>query len=211
MRAGAPMVTIEDARQWYLGLPPRPTAEACAAACARLAGASEGPSMGACGLEDTLDALYAQLHARCMVGDIGMLNAYLTQCRSRIGDYALAQAINHPLHCPALGFGVTPLLCAAMWNRGGRVLRLLYTYGARVDVPDAGGMYAEERLPSVPYVDHLASARGAPARFARRMSEDVAEGASELARLAGEKGAGSSGWCVPPRVLSLENRIPGQW
>jgi hypothetical protein len=149
---------------------------------------------------DRMDQLTAGLHAHCMIADAVMLDRHMLALKAEIGKLATAFLVNRPLHVPLPSgtvVGVTAMLCAAMWSHDGAKLRILYAYGGRVDEIDASGLHLDERLPLLPYFDHLTAYRGGTAALARRRPQDCAPAVEEILLLAGEE-APPLGWRPPP-------------
>lgn len=200
-----PRVSLEDARAWFLGLGLSASdgvkARAASKLCARCE--SEGPDA---------DALTLALHAHCMADSTAGLCAHLTGLAGRVGPFALGLLVNRVLHVP-LPTGsmmeVSAMTCAAMWERTGAKIRLLVAHGGRVDQCDSLGLYLEERLPSLPYVNHIALYSGGAVsdiRLARRNAEDTVLVCKELELLAGERDP-PAGWHAPLAIS--QNLVPG--
>lgn len=62
--------------------------------------------------------------------------------------------INSPIYDPESQIAFTPLICACLWKTNTDVVRLLYSYGANVNLYDNFGLYPEHHY-NVAYLNHL--------------------------------------------------------
>ena len=202
-------MSLGDARAWYLGLGLSATEGAKARAVPVLVGRSSYKNDEE-GTDGDVDQVTTRLHAHCMADSASGLVAHLNGLFRRVGPMATGLLINRPLYVPlptGATMEVTAMTCVAMWERDPAKLRILVSYGGRVDLPDAGGLYLEERLPLLPYANHLAlysgrswswraDGTGRESRVAGRRPADCEAMCGELRRLAGEEPA-PRGWCRP--------------
>ena len=221
-----PKVSLDDARAWFLGLGLGASEGVRGRAVARLlarvdggaaAGAGDAGAGGArAGGADLTDSMTLALHAHCVADSVAGLTRHLAELKRNVGGLALALLINRPIHVPlanGVTLDLTAMTAGAMWERAPDKLRLLFAHGGRVDLPDAGGLYLEERLPLLPYVNHIVLYAGLGAgmspiqlesgaglghegRTARRRSSDCAAVCKEIRYLAGEEDP-PNGWQKP--------------
>ena len=141
------------------------------------------------------------LHVLCVVGVPGILERFLIDFRQMYGGVATELLLNASifLHIECVGpVAVTPVLCALMWNNQPQVLRLLYTYGAYLHIPDESGIYPEEKIALTPYYNHLfvpPTKNG----YYWRLQNDYAVCVQEAGMIAGEVQAPMN-WEPPERL-----------
>lgn len=196
-----PRVSVEDARAWFLGLGLSATSGVKGRAASKLY-AQARPHVA----KTEADALTLELHAHCMANSTEGLSSHLGTLLRNVGPLALALLINRPLFIP-LPTGnmieIDAMTCAAMWERSADKVRVLFAYGGRVDQCNSRGYYLEERLPLLPYVDHLSlyhGATGSDTKLAKRFTRDSELVRQELELLAGEREPPPD-W-KPPALLS---------
>ena len=202
-------VSLADARQWYLGVGPGSSdAQELLALRSILSRAIR--DQNDCPYT-RLDGITLRIHAHCMLGPISELNRLLASLVEELGSVCVALLINRRVMttgCPWGSVGITAMLCAAGWNTGTQKLRLLYSYGGRVDETDERGLFLEETVQALPYFNHIAVHRGSPSPGARRMPGDFQEVVEEIERLAGERDSGGR-WHRPDVVLEVPaNLVP---
>ena len=227
--SAVPRVTLDDARAWFLGLGLGATEgvrkRAVQKLLARVLGGERGHGHGH-GYghgrgrgerhTDSMDSLTVTLHAHCIANSAEGLGAHLAGLMDKVGGLALSLLINRPLYVPLLNgttMEATAMTAAVMWERTPAKLRSLVSYGGRVDLCDPGGLYLEERLPLLPYVNHIALYGGVgagkssvsvdngdavarEARMAKRRWDDCADICREIRYLAGEEDPPVD-WCAP--------------
>lgn len=234
--AQVPQVSIDDARAWFLGLGLGASAGVQSRAVQKLLARVRGGGVRVHGNSDSagdstntinaIDSLTITLHAHCIADTADGLGSYLSGLMNKVGGLTLSLLINRPMYVPLLNgttIEVTAVTAAVMWENSPAKLRLLFSYGGRVDLCDSGGLYLDERLPLLPYVNHIALYGGVGAgmtaisvdngdtvsregRMARRRTEDCVDICREIRYLAGEEDAPDD-WRVPD-VLSYD-LVPG--
>ena len=150
-----PRVSLDDARAWFLGLGLHAADGVKSRTAAKLA---IRVGAGGSSHESREDMLTLSLHAHCVADSPAGLRAHLGMLADSIGRLALCLLINRVLYVPlptGTMMEVTAMTCAAMWERTPDKIRLLFEYGGRVDQCDSLGLYLEERLSLLPYVNHI--------------------------------------------------------
>lgn len=216
-----PRVSLDDARAWFLGLGLGASeglrTRVVAQLLARVHGGARAGGADTCETgaphTDLMDSMTLTLHAHCVAGSVASLAKHLCALKQEVGALALALLINRPIHVPladGVTLEVTAMTAGAMWEREPEKLRLLFAHGGRVDLPDAGGLYLEERLPLLPYVNHILLYAGVGAGMSPAHS-DTAAGVGDEGRTAKRRAADCAAVCEEVRYLAGEEDPPNGW
>tara|TARA_B100001540_G_C15794531_1_gene637002 strand:- start:1247 stop:1876 length:630 start_codon:yes stop_codon:yes gene_type:complete len=115
-----------------------------------------------CGTQSRADSNIIKLQIICMIGHPTILKEFLSKFLSENGVVATELIVNSQmkaginiLHCNP--FYITPLLCCLLWNNEPELVRILYSYGAKMDRVDLDYTFPEEKTMTIPYFDHIST------------------------------------------------------
>jgi hypothetical protein len=95
----------------------------------------------------------AYFHALCAGGNVHEIEHWISNYINIHGYNNFVEFANRPLYNDVIGYNITPMVTAVLWNSVG-VLRLLYSFGLRLDQVD--GFYPEETILHFPFVHPIA-------------------------------------------------------
>lgn len=99
------------------------------------------------------DADIAYFHHLCAGGTYGEIEHWISNYINIYGYNRFVEFANSPLYNNRIGYNITPIVSAVLWNSV-EVLRLLYSFGLRLDQVD--GFYPEETILYFPFVHPIA-------------------------------------------------------
>ena len=92
--------------------------------------------------------------ANIMFSEFQEIRNFIVNYHNIYGPIATYLFINSPIYDPESHIAFTPLICACLWKTNTNVIRLLYSYGANVNLFDNFGLYPEQHY-NIPYFNHL--------------------------------------------------------
>ena len=112
------------------------------------------------GTQSRMDSNIIKLQIICIIGDLFTLKNFLSQFLSENGALATELIVNshvkagiNMMYCNP--FYMTPLLCCLLWNNDPELIRVLYSFGAKIDSVDLDYIFPEEKGMLIPFFDHI--------------------------------------------------------
>ena len=114
------------------------------------------------GTTSRVDSYIIKLQIICLVGNAIELKRFLNDFLRKEGAIAIEFLVNsqmkagiHVSYCSP--FYITPLICSIIWNDDPELIRILYSFGAKMESVDLNYNFPEERLQLIPYFDHVSN------------------------------------------------------
>lgn len=96
---------------------------------------------------------HAYFHYVCAGGTVEDIERWISNYINIHGYNSFIEFANEEMYNPTIGYNVTPIITAALWNSVD-VLRLLYSFGLRLEQVD--GLYPEEAIRNFRYAHPIA-------------------------------------------------------
>ena len=114
------------------------------------------------GTTSRMDSSIIKLQIICLVGNAFELKSFLNDFLRKEGAIATEFLVNSQMkaginvsYCSP--FYMTPIMCSILWNDEPELIRILYSFGAKLESVDLNYNFPEERLQLIPYFDHVSN------------------------------------------------------
>jgi len=116
----------------------------------------------ATGITSRMDSSIIKLQVICIIGNTIELKSFLDDFLRENGIIATEFLVNSQMkaginisYCNP--FYITPLMCSIMWNDDPELVRILYSFGAKLESVDLNFHFPEEKILTIPYFDHVST------------------------------------------------------
>jgi len=114
------------------------------------------------GTTSRMDSSIIKLQIICLVGNAFELKSFLNDFLKKEGAIATEFLVNSQMkaglnisYCNP--FYITPLMCTIIWNDEPELVRILYSFGAKLESVDLNFHFPEEKILTIPYFDHISN------------------------------------------------------